>query len=217
MANPVQYAAQILVLAVWITCAGMGAMGLAVGWPALAVRHVEPQPIQAELIETQLQQDAPAAAAAPPELSPVPSAETPPQAPDLPDLPPLPQLPEFVEKVAPVAPQTKPETKARTSPARVNTERPTGSPTVQNLTMGVGEGRQPAPEYPRDALSRRQEGTVMIQFLVGAEGQVLSAEVWQASPWSLLNDAALRTVRGRWHFAAGPVRLYRVPIRFRIQ
>jgi len=88
---------------------------------------------------------------------------------------------------------------------------------VQNLTMGVGEGRQPAPDYPREALSRRQEGTVIIQFMVGVDGQVLSAEVWQGTPWPLLNDAALRTVRGRWHFGAGTVRLYRVPIRFRIQ
>jgi protein TonB len=83
--------------------------------------------------------------------------------------------------------------------------------------MGQGEGRQPAPPYPSEALSRHQEGTVMIQFLVGTEGQVLNAEVWQASPWPLLNEAALRTVRGRWQFGKGPVRLYRVPIRFRIQ
>jgi protein TonB len=83
--------------------------------------------------------------------------------------------------------------------------------------MGQGEGRQPAPNYPREALARRQEGVVTVQFLVGADGKVVSAEVWQASPWPLLNEAAVSAVRNRWHFNPGAARLYRVPIRFRIQ
>jgi TonB family protein len=221
MTGSASYASQILALAVWLTCVGMGATGLTVGWPKLPERKAEPPAVQATLIEAELHQNAPSQAVSIPDQVPTPPAEQPPQPPDLPDLPPLPELPAFVEKVAPVAPQPKMEAKVqKTAPVRETTQRSassTGTPTVQNLTMGQGEGRQPAPAYPRDALSHRQEGTVYIQLLVGTEGQVLSAEVWQASPWPMLNDAALRTVRGSWHFSPGPVRLYRVPIRFRIQ
>jgi protein TonB len=219
MPNPVVYAVQILTFAMWLTCVGVGATGLELGWPGLRARHVEPPAIEATFIETPLSQESPPPEATPPEPVLVPRVDTPPQAPDLPDLPPLPELPVFVEKVAPVAPQIKPETKVqRIARTNDNTARSsTGTPSVQNLIMGVGEGRQPAPEYPHDALARHQEGTVIIQFMVGTSGEVLSAEVWQSSPYPMLNSEALRTVRGRWHFGAGPVRLYRVPIRFRIQ
>jgi len=218
MASPAQYAAQIFTLAVWITCTGMGLSGLALGWPELAERKAEPPALQAELIDTQLEQNTDAADNADPD--PIPPSEQPPQPPDLPDLPPLPELPAFVQKVAPTAPATKPDAKPRAVAPRESSNRAaasSGAPSAQNLTMGIGEGRQPAPFYPREALSRRQEGTVKIQLLVGTDGQVLSAEVWEPSPWPLLNAAALGVVRGQWHFPAGPVRLYRVPIRFRIQ
>jgi protein TonB len=147
--------------------------------------------------------------------------EEPPPAPDLPELPPLPELPAFVEKVTPSAPPPRRDIKLKKSASQATPQSSnatsTGTLALQSLTFGQGEGRQPAPPYPSEALSRHQEGTVMIQFLVGTEGQVLNAEVWQSSPWALLNEAALRTVRGRWQFSKGPVRLYRVPIRFRIQ
>src|SRR5207247_3430139 len=92
----------------------------------------------------------------------------------------------------------KPEEKPR-AVARAGT----GTPGAQNLVMGQGEGRQPAPVYPTEARARSQQGTVVVQFMVGADGQVLSAEAWQPSPWPMLNEAALRTVRNRWHFPAG--------------
>lgn len=84
------------------------------------------------------------------------------------------------------------------------------------LTLGQGEGRQPAPEYPRQAARQRQQGTVVVQFTVGEDGRVQVAEAVTPSPWPLLNAAAVRTVRERWRFRAGPARLYQVAIRFEL-
>jgi protein TonB len=90
-------------------------------------------------------------------------------------------------------------------------------PIVSQLTFGHGEGKQPAPQYPARALNEGQEGTVRVQFTVGADGRTVAAELASQSPWPLLNEAALKVVRERWRFASGPVRRYEVPIHFRIR
>ena len=89
-------------------------------------------------------------------------------------------------------------------------------PQPQQLTFGQGEGRQPAPEYPYRAKREGQEGVVKVRFLVGEEGRVVSAEAAARSPWPMLDESALRAVRERWRFRAGPVRHYEVAIRFQL-
>jgi TonB family protein len=88
---------------------------------------------------------------------------------------------------------------------------------VQPLTFGQGEGRQPAPEYPRRAMQEGQEGLVGVRFTVGENGRVLTAEPIAPAPWPLLNEAALRAVRERWRFRPGPPRSYEVAIRFELK
>ena len=61
-----------------------------------------------------------------------------------------------------------------------------------------------------------QQGTVVVEFLVGTDGKVLSAWVKSPSPFPALNSAALSTVRNRWSFPAGAARRYRIPIVFRL-
>jgi len=90
------------------------------------------------------------------------------------------------------------------------------APVPQQLTLGEGEGRQPAPEYPYRARREGQEGVVKVQFTVGENGQVLLAEASSPSHWPLLNQAAVRAVRERWRFRAGTLRLYEVAIRFQL-
>src|SRR5690606_11982859 len=90
------------------------------------------------------------------------------------------------------------------------------APPVQTLTYGRGEGRQPAPDYPRVAVRQGQEGVVRVRFSVGEDGRVLGAEAVGRCPWPLLNDSALRAVREKWRFPRGAVRLYEVAIRFEL-
>lgn len=89
-------------------------------------------------------------------------------------------------------------------------------PAIQRLTFGQGEGRQPSPQYPAQAIQQHQEGTVVVRLVVGENGQVSSAEATQPCPWPMLNEAALRAVRQQWRFAPGDLRVYEVAIRFEI-
>jgi protein TonB len=89
-------------------------------------------------------------------------------------------------------------------------------PAVSHLTLGVGEGRQPPPEYPREAILARQEGTVVLRFQVDETGRVTTAEIITPARWPLLNQAATHAVRDTWHFAPGPVRRFEVPIQFQL-
>jgi protein TonB len=57
----------------------------------------------------------------------------------------------------------------------------------------------PPPEYPAEARRLKQEGRVLIEVEVSAEGRVLSATVKRSSGVAALDEAALRAVR-RWRF-----------------
>lgn len=58
----------------------------------------------------------------------------------------------------------------------------------------------PAPAYPRDALRRRSEGTVLLQVLVDTDGRPLDVVVQQSSGHRVLDDAARQQVLKRWRF-----------------
>jgi protein TonB len=89
-------------------------------------------------------------------------------------------------------------------------------PVPQQLTYGIGDGRQPAPEYPPRARREGQEGIVKVRFIVAENGHVLSAEAISPCAWSMLNDSAVRVVRERWRFRPGSLRSYEVAIRFQL-
>lgn len=68
----------------------------------------------------------------------------------------------------------------------------------------------PKPPYPMLARRRGEHGTVLLRVRVRADGSVAETEVKQSSGSTLLDDAALRTVRTTWRFT--PARLDGVPI-----
>lgn len=78
------------------------------------------------------------------------------------------------------------------------------------------------PEYPRLARQRGQEGTVLLRLSIDPEGTVLKVEIVQSSGHTLLDDAAVTSLR-RWRFkpaesdgtrVSGSVM---VPVEFRLQ
>lgn len=79
----------------------------------------------------------------------------------------------------------------------------------------------PAPAYPRQAVRKRQEGTVVLLADVRADGTVEKAHVESSSGFPLLDDAALDAVE-RWRFkprvtGEGPRPFVaRVPFKFSI-
>ena len=80
----------------------------------------------------------------------------------------------------------------------------------------------PAPEYPMQAKRRGYEGTVILEVLVTKEGKAGKVSVFQSSRYSLLDGAAVASVK-KWRFEPGkrgdekvdmPVK---IPIRFQLE
>ena len=207
---------QVLTLVVWLTWAAIGVIGL-------LTAHARPRPgqepnplppLQAELVNVELTDEPPIeiAAAAP---SPADESEPPPPEADVPPLPAVALPSPAIAFAVPVEGPVRIVGAREANPARL----PMARAVVHRLAYGQDDGGQPRPDYPEEAQAAGQEGVVVIRFMVDANGRVVSAEVATPSPWPSLNQAALRTVRDRWHFAAGMLRphdLYDKPFRFQL-
>lgn len=215
----------VLVLAIWVSCLAIGLIGWWVHYPRPTAPKAETETVLVQRLEVELTPDL-----APPQLTPatVIDASAPPPPPDA--VPPV-NLPAPVAVAAPSpsiafaipvegpvtvveanrAAYTAPPAEAQTAPVAA----PAAAP--QTLTFGTGEGRQPAPDYPRRAIREGQEGTVVVRFVVNADGRVVSAQAHEPSAWPLLNESAVRVVRERWRFRAGDPRTYEVAIRFELK
>jgi len=80
----------------------------------------------------------------------------------------------------------------------------------------------PPPVYPSIARKRKYQGTVVLDVFVEADGRVGNLHIAQTSNYSLLDRAAMKTVR-RWQFEPArrgnhTVAMWvRVPIQFHLQ
>jgi protein TonB len=85
-----------------------------------------------------------------------------------------------------------------------------------------GYYRNPPPPYPAEARRLKQEGKVLLEVVVSAEGRVADLALKQSSGFPLLDEAALKAVR-HWRFK--PARLaglmtqtkVQIPIRFELR
>jgi protein TonB len=81
--------------------------------------------------------------------------------------------------------------------------------------------RNPTPPYPAISRSLREEGTVIVQVLVGADGVAHQAQVKTSSGFDRL-DRAAQTAAQSWRYIPGkrngvPTAMpYDVPITFRL-
>lgn len=229
----------IITLVLWLVCLSVGALGFAFPYARpQPLAKQGPPPVQAELLQVELANDP----LPPPDAVAPPAAPSqPPPLPDPASTPPLPVLIAVAEPSPAIAfalpveglvrvvearqaahsvPPTAvvhTSTNASTTPAaRSAAVARAPAPATETLVLGVGEGRQPAPAYPGRARREGQEGTVGVRLTVGEDGRVMGADAWSPAPWPLLNESAVRTVRQRWRFAAGRLRVYDVAIRFQI-
>lgn len=82
--------------------------------------------------------------------------------------------------------------------------------------------RNPAPSYPLKARQNGWEGTVLLRIFVNKDGYPVKVEVEKSSGHTVLDEAALKTVK-RWKFRPAqlgniPVESYvRVPVRFDLE
>jgi protein TonB len=80
----------------------------------------------------------------------------------------------------------------------------------------LAAGRMRSPEYPAEARRQGQAGLLVVEFVVDPAGRVISAYAKSPSPWPLLNQEAIRTVRG-WRFPPGPLMKLQRPIVFQLR
>jgi len=172
---------------------------------------------------------------------PLPRPDTPDKGMEL--LPPRPEvvvikdvLPPPREEEQPRERQPRVEPQATSDPAPVIVERGipadpvavADSVVVESVAPSIASVRleyanAPPPAYPRDALRRRLEGTVMLQVLVDVDGRPLEVLVQGSSGHRSLDEAARRHVLKQWTFRPAmkdgrPVQaLGLVPVAFALQ
>ncbi len=234
MSKKAVYALNVITLAAWLS-AGLGAwIGFSVRQDWTVAFAVKPKPLS---VMTSIdiaapeapQTEASVASEEPTETTLVPITAVAPSPPPMPEIAAMPALLEIPELPAPVIkkvatkvapPATnRPQTKVSEANRPATEKKATGNTppaAATTLSFGSGAGRQPAPSYPLQARRSNQQGTVMIEFIVGTDGKVLSAWIKTPCPYELLNNAALSTIRSRWKFAAGAARRYKIPIVFRL-
>jgi len=103
---------------------------------------------------------------------------------------------------------------------RTAEEKPPVSQIVKEVVPLYKEN--PAPGYPMQAKKRGYEGTVILEVIVTKEGKAGKVSVFQSSRYSLLDEAAVSSVK-KWRFEPGkrgdekvdmPVK---IPIRFKLE
>jgi len=205
----------VMVLVLWLTCLAVGLLGFVLPYARPNAKPAE-EPFVAQKLEVELTpQDI--------QLEELPPDPGSPPLPSEAVAPPQPRTPIAVAEPGPAVAFAIPVERAasiveanRASYTRPETRAAAVTPLPQTLAYGQGEGKQPAPEYPRQAIREGQEGVVGVRMVVGEDGRVVSVEAFQPSAWSLLNESAIKTVRHRWRFRPGALRVYDVSIRFEL-
>ena len=225
------YALNIATLALWLSVTGLDV----VGW-VMPIWHAAPKSSRsgetaAVLKPPEISLGAPEQTAGDPETvepapAPAPAPEALPAPPALPaisEFAPLPDLPELPStraasplKTAAMNPAAKPTRRAEAQPAARGDGAAAGQGRGLSSAARLAAGHMPAPVYPADARRRGQSGSVLIEFVVGADGSVLAAYPKQPSPWPSLDNEAVRTVR-RWKFPPGGVMTLQRQIDFELK
>lgn len=166
---------------------------------------------------------------APPEPKPVPTPPKPKPKPVAKPKPkPVPKPVEPLEKAItlpeePPVEEAAPAPASPPAPVEVKSEREAnlGAPVVPPR-VDASRRHNPAPAYPSLSRRRGEEGTVVLELLVLADGRVAHVKVKESSGYPLLDKAALNAVK-RWRYTPArrgdqPIEfLYLQPITFELQ
>jgi protein TonB len=237
----------LLTFTLWTITFTVGGLGLLLPYPRPSASPTPQQAVQTQLVNVEIPKETPPPQAPiqmpPPDLgtpSPDLSAPPAPQQASIPEAPaiavaaPSPSISfalpvEGLTKLVDASqaahgrptPGPVPSTNASSGSAGGSAQPASGAlatlPPITLLTFGEGEGRQPPPQYPREAQLAGQEGSVTIRFAVDETGRVTTLATPTPSHWPLLNQAASRAIRNTWRFAPGPPRTYEVTIEFQLQ
>jgi TonB family protein len=208
----------VITLVVWVACVTVGLVGLI--WPSTPAPPAgaatqptadQPQELQVDVTNEPM----------PDEDQPPPALADQSPAPDVPDAGPpailaaLPSPDIAFEKLVEGPVRLVSAVAAAPSAAETDSRLPLSARSnPRRITYGRGEGVQPAPQYPIEAILDQEQGTVVVRFTVDSQGRVNDAEAYIPCPWPLLNQEAVRAIRETWRFSAGSPRFYEVSIHF---
>ena len=174
----------------------------------------EPSPVPSESSE-----EAAVPMPAPPALPPVTAFDA---------LPEIPELPVASENAETARSSPKPTVRVAT-PGKVKTGNPSSTTPAKiasavkpatgsgmSVAARLAAGRMPRPTYPAQSRRNNQTGTVVVEFTIGTEGNVVAASIYKSSNWPLLDGEALRTVRS-WRFPPGGTMTNIKPITFTLK
>lgn len=195
----------------------------------------EPAPVDVSLVETAPEPPAPAATPAepastpePPEPQPTPETPAPEQMPA-----PTPEPQPAPEEETMPAPETKPAPEhSKPAPRRQEQRRPrppaphsaagSAAALAGAASHGVTSGplssharylSNPKPDYPEEARRQREQGVVLVNVEVGADGRPDEVSLKRSSGFPMLDEAAVDAVR-RWRF--DPARAGGLPVSSRV-
>lgn len=225
------YALNIATLAIWSSVAGFGVLGWMIPIWRLEPKSSRDGETAAFLPNPEISLGSPEeSTGAPTPLQDTPETmeaevmPAPPEIPEISEFSPLPEMPVLLPKrPAPAAKIEKnPAVAVPTKRVAVGRPKPNASSTAGGDASGISasarlaSGQMPAPTYPAEARNKGQSGTVLVEFMVGTNGRVISAYPKDPSPWPLLNNEAVRTVR-RWKFPPGAAMKLQRPIVFQLK
>ena len=99
-------------------------------------------------------------------------------------------------------------------PPRVTQRSGQSGPKVIHAGDSGDGGIYPQPDYPHEALVRRETGSGEVYIEVDAEGVATKVEIRVTSGSATLDRAALAAVRKKWKFPPGAVRSFTWPFEF---
>ena len=159
-------------------------------------------------------------------IAPAPPPAAPPESPEMPPATEAERGP-LAATQAPDSAQVSsaspvPDVTPSQAPNQSENENRVGETTAQRVLPQVITARRVAPMYPATSRRRSEEGDVVLDVLVGADGRVTQITVAGSSDFERLDKAAVAAVQ-QWRFVPGRVagepqamRL-RVPIRFQLR
>ncbi len=141
------------------------------------------------------------------DIVPIQPVTLPPPIVDIVKPPPRPQpttretvAPEPVADVPVLAEQGIPYVEPVADAAVAANAAPSLEPAGPVVGMQLQYANAPAPAYPRAAIQRGLEGTVMLRILVGADGRPLEVGIERSSGHAVLDREAVRHVQRSWTF-----------------
>ncbi len=204
---------------------------VAVPSPPLQPRVAPQTPLAPVPVPVPVPVPAPAPAPAPAPVPVISIAPAPPPAapPESPEMPPATEAERgpLAATQAPDSAQVSsaspvPDVTPSQAPNQSENENRVGETTAQRVLPQVITARRVAPIYPATSRRRSEEGDVVLDVLVGADGRVTQITVAGSSDFERLDKAAVAAVQ-QWRFVPGRVagepqamRL-RVPIRFQLR